>query len=56
MGLRFFLLDTHILLKALLDSVQLPEVIQIKLMNPANTVWFSVANIWEIVIKSALDR
>ena len=56
MGQRFFLLDTHILLKALLDSVQLPEVIQIKLMNPANTVWFSVANIWEIAIKSALDR
>ena len=56
MGLRFFLLDTHILLEALLDSDQLPVVIQIELMNPTNTIWFSVASIWEIVIKSALDR
>ena len=56
MGLRFFLLDTHILLEALLDSDQLPVVIQIELMNPTNTIGFSVASIWEIVIKSALDR
>ena len=56
MGPRFFLLDTHILLEALLDSDQLPVVIQIELMNPTNTIWFSVASTWEIVIKSALDR
>ena len=55
MGPHFFLLDTHILLEALLDSDQLPVVIQIELMNPTNTIWFSVASIWEIVIKSALD-
>ena len=52
----FFLLDTHILVEALLDSDQLPVVIQIELMNPTNPIWFSVASIWEIVIKSALDR
>ena len=56
MGPRFFLLDTHILLEALLDSDQLPVVIQIELMNPTNTIWFGVARIWEIVIKSAPDR
>ena len=56
MGPRFFLLDTHIFLEALLDSDQLPVVIQIELMNPTNPIWFSVASIWEIVIKSALDR
>ena len=56
MGLRFFLLDTHILVEALLDSDHLPVVIQIELMNPTKTIWFSVASIWEIVIKSALDR
>ena len=56
MGLRFFLLNTRILLEALLDSDQLPVVIQIALMNPTNTIGFSVASIWEIVIKSALDR
>ena len=54
MGLRFFLLNTRILLEALLDSDQLPVVIQIELMNSTNTVWFSVASIREIVIKSAL--
>ena len=54
MGQRFFLLDTRILLEALLDSDQLPVVIQIELMNSTNTVWFSVASIREIVIKSAL--
>jgi PIN domain nuclease of toxin-antitoxin system len=56
MSPRFFLLDTRIFLEALLDSEQLPVVIKIALMNRTNTVWFSVASIWEIVIKSALDR
>ena len=56
MGPRFFLLDTLIFLEALLDSDQLPVVIQIELMNPNNTIGFSVASIWEIVIKSALDH
>ncbi len=26
------------------------------LLNPANTVWFSVVNVWEIVIKAQLGR
>ncbi|MEL0219908.1 MAG: hypothetical protein VXA39_04795 [Deltaproteobacteria bacterium] len=56
MSPRFFLLDTRIFLEALLNSDQLPVVIQIELMNPTNTIGFSVASIWEIVIKSALDR
>ena len=54
MSPRFFLLDTRFFLEAL-DSDQLPVVIQIELMNPTNTIGFSVASIWEIVIKSALD-
>ena len=49
MSPRFFLLDTHILLEALLDSDQLPVVIQIELMNPTDTIGFSVVSIWEIV-------
>ncbi len=56
MGPRFFLLDKHIFLEALLDLDQLPVVIQIELMNPTNNVWFSVASIREIVIKSSLGR
>ena len=49
MSPRFFLLDTRIFLEALLDSDPLPVVIQIELMNPTNTIGFSVASIWEIV-------
>lgn len=49
MSPRFFLLDTRIFLEALLNSDQLPVVIQIELMNPTNTIGFSVASIWEIV-------
>jgi len=32
-----------------LNPDQLPVVIQIELMNPTNTIGFSVASIWEIV-------
>ena len=56
MSSRFYLLDTRFFLEAPLNSDQLPVVIQIELMNPTNTIGFSVASIWEIVIKSALDR
>ena len=45
----FFLLNTRIFLEALLDSDQLPVVIQIELMNPTNTIGFSGTSIWEIV-------
>ena len=51
-----FLLDTHILLEALLAPHKLPLIIQTDLMNPNNTVWFSVASIWEIAIKASLGR
>ena len=56
MGPSFFLLEMRIFIEALLNSDQLPVVIQIELMNPTITIGFSVASIWEIVIKSALDR
>ena len=51
-----FLLDTHILLEALLAPHKLPLIIQTDLMNPNNTIWFSVASIWEIAIKASLGR
>ena len=56
MSPRFFLLDTRIFLEALLNPDQLPVVIQIELMNPNNTIWFSGASIWEIAINSSLNR
>ena len=51
-----FLLDTHILLEALLAPHKLPLIIQTDLMNPNNTIWFSVASIWKIAIKASLSR
>lgn len=56
MSPRFFLLNTRIFLEALLNPDQLPVVIQIELMNPNNTIWFSGASICEIAIKSSLCR
>ena len=50
------LLDTHLLLWAVGDPDRLdPALVQL-LEDPMNTPVFSVVNLWEVVIKSALDR
>jgi len=48
------LLDTHILLWAADDKLP-PEAVQY-IENRANTLLFSSASIWEVVIKRGLDR
>jgi len=48
------LLDTHIFLWALTDESKLSARVR-KLLPTANT-WFSVASIWEILIKSQAGR
>ncbi len=53
---RNFLLDTSVLLAAVLDPDRLPEKIQRILVDPQNSVWFSAASIWEIAIKTSLAR
>jgi PIN domain nuclease of toxin-antitoxin system len=50
------LLDTNILLAALIDPDSLPAEIQQDLRDPGNTVLFSSASIWEIAIKYSLGR
>lgn len=50
------LLDTQILLWALVEPEQLPPAAGDALEEPENTVFFSAVNIWEIAIKRALDR
>lgn len=50
------LLDTHILRWALMEPGRLPSAAGEALEAPENTVFFSVATIWEIAIKRALDR
>ncbi len=50
------LLDTHLLLWAAGDSGQLSSKAQNLLGDPATELMFSTASIWEVIIKSALDR
>lgn len=51
-----YLLDTHVLLWAAQDSPRLPATARTILTDPAQDVAFSVASIWEVVIKSGLGR
>jgi PIN domain nuclease of toxin-antitoxin system len=50
------LLDTHILLWALLAPQRLDADWRKILESPEHTIYFSAVNIWEIAIKRALDR
>ncbi len=47
------LLDTHILIWALNDDPQLSEKAKEMILDPGNTVYYSVVSIWEISIKHA---
>lgn len=50
------LLDTHVLLWALIAPKQLGKEARRAIENPDNDVMFSAASIWEIAIKSTLRR
>jgi len=50
------LLDTNVLLSALVDPDTLPSDVQAQLRDPAITVLFSAASLWEIAIKASLGR
>lgn len=50
------LLDTHILLWALLTPTRLTRPVRDALIRPANALHISVASIWEIAIKRAIGR
>ncbi|MDD5056419.1 MAG: type II toxin-antitoxin system VapC family toxin [Sideroxydans sp.] len=50
------LLDTHILIWALGEPKRLPKDARNALESPLNEVMFSAASIWEIAIKSQLER
>ncbi len=51
-----YLLDTHLLLWAAVDSPRLPARARSVLENPAAQVCFSVVSLWEIAIKLGLGR
>jgi PIN domain nuclease of toxin-antitoxin system len=50
------LLDTHVLLWALISPKQLAKKARSEIENPANDVLFSAASIWEIAVKWALKK
>jgi PIN domain nuclease of toxin-antitoxin system len=51
-----FLLDTHILLWAAFEPGKLSSAALSVLREPSNSFCFSSVNIWEVVIKRALDK
>ena len=53
---RTILLDTNILLCALIAPERLSAEIQTQLSDAENTVYFSAVSIWEIAIKSSLNK
>ena len=50
------LLDTHLLVWAMGEPERLDPALVRLLENPINTPVFSVASLWELVIKRGLDR
>ncbi|PTN34924.1 type II toxin-antitoxin system VapC family toxin [Desulfonatronum sp. SC1] len=50
------LLDTHILLWAAGNPEKLSEKARAILLEPSNSLFFSAASIWEVVIKQGLGR
>jgi len=50
------LLDTHVLLWALIEPSRLTPAVQALLEEPEHEVLFSAASIWEIAINYALGR
>lgn len=50
------LLDTHLLLWAAAEPERLSAKAREKLMDESNALWFSVASLWKVTIKSGLGR
>jgi PIN domain nuclease of toxin-antitoxin system len=50
------LLDTHLLIWAMGDPGRLSTSLRKRLEDPANALVFSVASLWELVIKAGLGR
>jgi len=56
MDAQAYLLDTNVLLAALLAPERLPADVVAALSDASVTVHFSAASIWEIAIKRSLNR
>lgn len=53
---RTLLLDTNILLCALISPERLDADVQALLTNADNNIYFSAVSIWEIAIKTSLNK
>lgn len=51
-----YLLDTHILLWSLLEPKHLSEKVAEELNDPANELWLSPINVWEIIVFAEKGR
>ena len=51
-----YLLDTNVLLAALLAPDRLPQEVVAGLTDLSNKVYFSSARIWEVAIQRSLNR
>lgn len=56
MARHVYLLDTNVLLAALLAPERLPPEVAAGISDSSNTVYFSSASIWEIAIKRSMNR
>jgi len=56
MSAHVYLLDTNVLLAALLAPERLPPEVVASLTDASKTVYFSAASIWEVAIKRSLNR
>jgi PIN domain nuclease of toxin-antitoxin system len=50
------LLDTHLVLWAAFAPERLSPLARSQILSPEATLWFSVASLWEVAIKRALNR
>ena len=50
------LLDTHVLLWALANAPELGSRVRDLILDPANTVFVSIASLWEITVKRRVGK
>ena len=48
------LLDTHIAIWALIDSPRLSQKARDLILEPDNTIYYSVVSVWEVLLKHAV--
>jgi PIN domain nuclease of toxin-antitoxin system len=54
--LSLLLLDTHLIVWAVVDDPRLPAPVRDAIDDPAQDLAFSVASIWELAIKASLRK